>query len=80
MTITCNHPGKGPNRANKVYVNTKYSQDGRQLEGFWLDYSPEEPFALFLLTKTLDKSSFVDYYDVYDAAGNRLPVNRADAS
>lgn len=59
-------------KANKVYVNTKHSSDGRSLEGFWVPYSPNDSMALFLLTFCLAQSEGVDYYSVYDKDGNRI--------
>jgi hypothetical protein len=59
-------------RKNMVFVNTKHSQDGRSLEGVWIPYNPNDSYALFLLTFTLDQSEGVDYYSIYDANGDRI--------
>lgn len=72
MSTTCTFPERGIARANKIYVVTKHSQDGRSLEGFWMDYNPDEPYALFLLEFALGHSAGVDYYSVYDEHGNRI--------
>lgn len=72
--LTTNHHKKGPERANKIYVHTKYSSDGRTLEGFWMDYDPSpEPsasYSLFLLEFVLNNSEGVEYYSVYDQNGD----------
>lgn len=59
-------------RANKVYVCTKYSSDGRSLEGYWMDYNSsasESTYALYLMEHTLNHSEMVSYYIVYDKDG-----------
>jgi hypothetical protein len=56
-------------KRNKIYIKTRYSQDGRELDGFWAEYNPEDKYALFLLTKALDASEMVEYYWVYDKNG-----------
>lgn len=70
--ITTKHFDKGLDRANKILVNTKYSPDGHYLESFWIDYSPEDRYALFLLEFTLKNNPMVDFYMVYDENGNRV--------
>jgi len=70
MSLSCTSQDRD-NRANKIYVVTKHSQDGRSLEGFWMDYNPKDNYALFLLQFTLNASDGVDYYSVYDANGER---------
>lgn len=72
MNLSCRLPDD-LNKANKVYVNTTYSSDGHYLEGYWLEYNPDDPYALFLLEHTLDSSAGVDYYSVYNAEGKRTP-------
>lgn len=57
-------------RANKLRVDTGYSQDGRSTESFYVSYDPKDTLALFLFEKTLALSSFVVMYSVYDAEGN----------
>ncbi len=74
MPLTCADSPKGAERANKVFVNTTYSQDGRNSEGFWLDCDPsipEQSFALYLLTVVLEASPTVESYSIYDAEGVR---------
>lgn len=72
---TTRTPDRGVERANKIYVNTTYSSDGRSLEGYWMDYdsskTPEATYALFLLERVLNQSEGVDYYSLYDENGNR---------
>jgi hypothetical protein len=70
--LTSNHSPRGTARANKVYVNTKSSFDGRSLDGFWLTYDPLENYSLFLLEQVLNASEMTDYYSVYDHEGNRV--------
>lgn len=56
-------------RANKIYVCTKFSSNGRSLEGYWVDYdssSPNSNYALYLMEHTLNHSEMVEYYIVYD--------------
>jgi hypothetical protein len=72
MTLSIKHPGKGRARANKVYVNTKISSDGRSLEGFWLDYDPDDNYALYMLQHVLNASEMVDYYWIFDREGTRM--------
>lgn len=74
MTLTSKHQQK-TNRPNKVYVCTKYSSDGRSLEGFWLSYDPKDGYALFLLEQTLNTSGMVSYYSVYDENSNVVKSN-----
>lgn len=62
---------RGIARANKVYVHTKYSTDGHYLEGFWIDYQPDDTRALFLLQFTLDNNPKVEFYTIYDKNGDR---------
>lgn len=74
MSITITHPEMGLPRANKIYVNTTYASDGRNLEGFWLDYDPSDRngrYALFLLERVLNSSPGVERYSVYNAEGIR---------
>lgn len=73
MSLTVKYQERGVPRANKVFVETSYSSDGRSLESFWLDYNPEERYALFLLQFALDSSEGVVRYAVYDANGMRMP-------
>jgi hypothetical protein len=59
-------------RSNKIMVSTKYSQDGRSTEVFWLDYNPSDSLALFLFEKTLNSSDYVDFYRIFDTSGDRV--------
>ena len=58
-----------PKRANKILVETLYTQDGRQKESLWIDYDPSDSFALFLLEKLLKSAIFVESYFIYDSEG-----------
>jgi hypothetical protein len=81
MSITSTHPEMGVARANKVFVNTTYSSDGRNLEGFWLDYDPTDKngrYALFLLERMLNSAPGVERYSVYNAEGARDKVFNAE--
>lgn len=72
--LTVTHQGK-TERANKIYINSKYSGDGRHLEGIWLDHDSEKPdswYALRILEFILNLSEGVDYYTVYDKDGNAM--------
>jgi hypothetical protein len=74
MPLTCKNAAKGPDRANKLFVTTTCSQDGRNRDGFWIDCDPSVPDqsnALYLLTVVVDASSAVESYSIYDANGNR---------
>lgn len=56
-------------RANHIMVTTTYSQDGRSLEYFYIDYSLDG-FASFLFEDVLNASSSAVEYTVYDAEGS----------
>lgn len=64
---------QGINKANKVLVFHKYSQDGRNTEAVLLGYDPNMCMSLFLLEQILDTSSSVSWYRVYDELGKTLP-------
>lgn len=78
MDITVKNFDKGIDRANKVYVQTKYSSDGHYTEGYWLSYSLSDPgsqYAMFLLVKTLNSSDMIEWYAIYDENGDkRVPT------
>lgn len=74
--LSVKHPGPLAAKAYKIYVETKHSFDGRSLEGFWLDYDPNETVSLFLLTRCLDLSEYVESYTVFDGSGDRVPLRK----
>lgn len=45
MSLTTKHQDKNE-CVNKIFVNTKHSNDRRNLEGFWLTYDPKDNIAL----------------------------------
>ena len=56
---------------NGFYVETRYSQDGRSTEGFWVNYDPKDPLAPFLFRRLLEASVEVLNYQHYDSKGER---------
>lgn len=61
-------------RANTVWVETRYSTDGRSLEGFNIPYKHAGSMSLLLLEKILNTSTYVNLYIVYDEKGEPVPV------
>lgn len=73
MAITARNLNKGVERANKIYIHTKYSSDGRTTEGFWVDYNPDDlSYGEHLFELTLNASEMVEYYIVYDGKGEKI--------
>ena len=74
--ISYKHPGNDSARANKMFVLTKNSQDGRSLEGFWIDFeiNSDNSYPNFLFLSVLDSSEMVENYSVFDKNGKRMDV------
>lgn len=67
--VVARHRGDVDNRANKIYVETYHSCDGRSLDGFFVD-RPTDPLNHFLLEKfVLSISPGVRSWTVYDDDG-----------
>lgn len=76
--ISLTPEGRLARRANTISVTSTASQDGRSLESYVLNYSPENSYELFLLCRTLDLSEGVQSYLIYDASGERVPPKKTD--
>lgn len=57
--------------SNKLLITVKYSQDGRCLESFKLDYDPVG-IEIFLIENILNSSEFVESYSMFDSNGLRI--------
>ncbi len=58
--------------ANKIAVTTKQSLDGRSLESLYIDYSPTDGYAVFLMEDVLNTSEGVKSYSIYNEVGVRI--------
>ena len=59
--------------ANKIRVTPKYSSDGRGYDAsVYMDYSPKDGFALYMMERILNSSDNVVSYSVFDEKGERI--------
>lgn len=59
--------------ANKIRVIPKYSSDGRGYDAsVYMDYSPKDGFALYMMERILNSSDNVVSYSVFDEKGERI--------
>lgn len=55
-----------------VAVTSTCSSDGRSLDPFYIDWSPNDTYCLFLLENALNASTGIKEYSVYGENGVRL--------